>query len=274
MMRRLRELDRLDAQFGLGTTPGRRSTPIRERTRSGLVLVVSVLVVMGVLVGPGGALPDSWARRIGLGDEPLGRPPTAPSSTSYSYLQTQADGETPIAWDPCRKVRYAINPSGGPDDSVAMVRDSVAEVSRLTGLKFEYVGPTGDRPHWRGEHEWLPRPKSYEVLVSWATADEVPELAGSVAGIGGSQSLGLDRAHMRYVSGGATLDRDSFDAMEQEPDGRAFQRTIVLHELGHAVGLGHVKDPRQLMYDDNVGQLDFADGDRAGLAKLGAGRCF
>jgi predicted Zn-dependent protease len=79
---------------------------------------------------------------------------------------------------------------------------------------------------------------------------------------------------MRYVSGGATLDRDSFDALDSPPDGRTLQRAIVLHELGHVVGLGHVDDPRQLMYADNVGQLDFAEGDRAGLAKLGGGRCF
>jgi predicted Zn-dependent protease len=48
---------------------------------------------------------------------------------------------------------------------------------------------------------------------------------------------------------------------------------VVLHELGHVVGLAHVDDARELMYRDNVGQTSFGSGDLTGLAALGRGRC-
>ena len=49
---------------------------------------------------------------------------------------------------------------------------------------------------------------------------------------------------------------------------------VVLHELGHVVGLDHVSDPSQLMTP--VGRPDllgYAAGDRTGLALLGGGEC-
>lgn len=37
--------------------------------------------------------------------------------------------------------------------------------------------------------------------------------------------------------------------------------------------LNPIDDPFELMYEDNVGQLDFGPGDRQGLAVLGQGEC-
>lgn len=57
-------------------------------------------------------------------------------------------------------------------------------------------------------------------------------------------------------------------------DGRQVVRAIVLHELGHLVGLGHVTDATQLMYPEGQpGVTDFGAGDLAGLAALGRGTC-
>ncbi len=78
---------------------------------------------------------------------------------------------------------------------------------------------------------------------------------------------------LHYVTGGVTLDSASFAAMRQRPDGPALQRAIVLHELGHLVGLAHASDQTELMNADNDGRLDYGPGDREGLAKLGAGPC-
>lgn len=49
---------------------------------------------------------------------------------------------------------------------------------------------------------------------------------------------------------------------------------VVLHELGHVVCLRHAEGKDELMYRSNDGSVPiFGDGDRAGLALLGAGRC-
>jgi hypothetical protein len=50
-------------------------------------------------------------------------------------------------------------------------------------------------------------------------------------------------------------------------------RAIVMHELGHVVGLAHVDDRGELMYADSVGQKTFGPGDLTGLGALGRGRC-
>ena len=43
--------------------------------------------------------------------------------------------------------------------------------------------------------------------------------------------------------------------------------------IGCSIGLDHVDDPAQLMYQDNVGLTELGPGDLAGLAAVGAGRC-
>lgn len=50
--------------------------------------------------------------------------------------------------------------------------------------------------------------------------------------------------------------------------------SILLHEMGHVVGLGHSEDKGQLMYRANDGtRPGFSDGDLAGLTLLGNGPC-
>jgi hypothetical protein len=182
-------------------------------------------------------------------------------------------GSEPVTWDPCRPIHYEVNIAGGPPDAGAVVAGAIRDVSQATGLKFEYDGLTDARPRWRSSD--LPFSATHHpVLISWATESEVSQLAGRVAGIGGSLPQRARNGRLRYVSGGVTLDAASFTAMNQRPDGRALERAIVLHELGHLVGLAHVPDHAELMYADNVGQLDYGPGDREGLAKLGAAPCF
>jgi hypothetical protein len=48
--------------------------------------------------------------------------------------------------------------------------------------------------------------------------------------------------------------------------------TVLQHELGHAVGLGHILDPFQLMSPLPV-VTDWGRGDLAGLEELGEGPC-
>lgn len=273
MMRKLRQLDRIDARYGLGAPAAQPPRRIGARISTLITLVITVTVLIAFVVF-GGVLPQSFASHLGLGKSRLAEPPASPVSTSYRFMNQQPGGAEPVAWDPCRPIQYAINPAGGPPHATRLVRGAIAEVSRLTGLVFERTGVTTDRPQQGTSHSWLPRTMPYDVLVSWAGASEVPKLSGPVAGIGGSAAVSTDTERQRYAHGEATLDTDAFHKLQGRPHGRALERAILLHELGHVVGLGHVGDPAQLMYADNQGLLDFSDGDRAGLVQVGSGRCF
>ena len=50
---------------------------------------------------------------------------------------------------------------------------------------------------------------------------------------------------------------------------------MILHELGHLMGLGHVRTRGELMHPAGGGVVDFGPGDLEGLRQLGAdGGCF
>src|SRR6478735_2946052 len=270
--RRLRELDRLDAQYGLGAPlPQQR---VRRDWRRIVVPVAALALLLMILVAVPGVAPANIRRFLGLGPHRLGHLPAVDAGGAYKFLAKQAGiGSQPVTWDPCQPIHYEVNIAGGPTDAVDLVTGAISDVSRRTGLKFEYEGQTGARPRWKSSN--LPFFAAYRpALISWATESEVSQLAGRVAGIGGSLPQRARDGRLHYVTGGVTLDSASFTALNRRPDGRALERAIILHELGHLVGLAHVSDQAELMNADNVGQIDYARGDRAGLAKLGAGPCF
>ncbi len=169
-----------------------------------------------------------------------------------------------------------VNPTRSPADGGNLIAAAVARVSAATGLEFVLDGSTDevardDRPAYlpdRYPGRWAP------VLVSWSDPGASPDLAGDVAGYGGSSRLDLSEGSV-YLSGGVVLDAPQLATLEAEPTGAASVRAIIEHELGHLVGLDHVDDPTQLM--NPVGSravTDYATGDIQGLALLGQGRCF
>jgi hypothetical protein len=155
----------------------------------------------------------------------------------------------------------------------------VAAASQASGLKFVYDGPTAEAPSDdrqafqpdRYGKRWAP------VLIAWSTPAETPGLAGDVAGLGGSgyaQAPGQPLVPLVLAAGQVSLDAPDLAAISAgRPDGAAEVRAIIMLELGHVLGLNHVNDPAQLMFAENNGVMDFAAGDRAGLALLGSGPC-
>lgn len=43
----------------------------------------------------------------------------------------------------------------------------------------------------------------------------------------------------------------------------------LMHELGHVVGLAHVSDPEQLMFESSTGRSSWGLGDIQGLRRVG-----
>jgi hypothetical protein len=263
-------------------------SPRQRRRRNwtgvgGAVLVVAV-VGLGIVADHLGLLPGARPAASAYGpsagveaaDEPLGSPPPAPAGGgTYGFTAVQDDGVTPVAYDPCRPVHYVVRPTNAPFGGDQLVHEAVTRVSAATGLQFVDDGSTDEAPDERREpfqpdrygNRWAP------LLITWDTVSENADLAGDVAGLGGSTPVGRAGGPTVYVTGAVALDAALFDEILAQPGGVDVARAIVLHELGHAVGLDHVSDPTQLMYPETSAVLDFADGDLAGLARLGAGEC-
>jgi hypothetical protein len=212
-----------------------------------------------------------------LSKHPLGTPALAPAGTGgYSFLLAHLDG-SPVAWDPCRPVHYVVRPDGAPEGGDTLVRWAFGQMSAATGLSFVDDGaiseaPSTQRPSFQPDRygdRWAP------VLIAWSSPVEWPPLAAGVLGRGGPTPFGLvGRDDERFVTGQAVFNGPALDLqLRRGDDNKA--RAVLLHELGHLVGLGHVTDPYQVMYDSNAYPLpSYRSGDRRGLALLGAGRCF
>ena len=210
---------------------------------------------------------------------PLGRPAPPPERhDSYRFLDRQWDGEAPVpvTWSPCRPIHVTLNPADAPDGFEDDLLDALGVVSAATGLVFVYDGVTDERPD-PGRGAYLPEAygdRWAPVLVAWTGDEVVEEFEGDVVGVALSRTA-EDRASGLEVrtTGFVYLDTD-LHRYPRDPTGQAAYVSVLHHELGHLVGLGHVDDESQLMHPEDTGRLrTFADGDRTGLAQLGLGRC-
>jgi hypothetical protein len=210
---------------------------------------------------------------------PLNEPPPAPlSAGAYEFLQSQPNGGGPVAWDPCRPIRYVINPAGAPPEGDALLRDALQRTANATGLQFVDSGATTEI--WSKDRESF-QPDRYgdrwaPVLVTWSTEQATPDLAGYIAGFAGPTSVSDPEGRSAFVSGSVVLDATDITGILATPGGAAKARAVIQHELGHLVGLGHVADSAQLMYSENTDEQtgDWGTGDLAGLTQLGRGECF
>jgi hypothetical protein len=293
-----------DALRAAGSAPPRRR---RRRFGSAAVLLLAVVGLVALLAVPGarewvqvqGTAPDSllpsWAepdvqleqpdgslvavppRPTDAQDTPLGVAPAVPEGQGgYAFAATR-DGSEPVSFDPCRPVHVVLNLALAPPDAQDQLARALAVVTEATGLRFVVDGGTDEPP---GTDRPLVQPDRYgerwaPVLVAWTTPQDVPELDGETLGIGGAASYQSgDADSVRYVSGVVYLDAAQLAAVPDELRSEV-SHVLLLHELGHLVGLDHVSDPSQLMYDEMVeGVTAFGEGDRRGLALLGQGDCF
>lgn len=281
--------------------------------RFGLALLaVGVLVAVGLIALGGRGAPEETATVVGdpapttaSGPGPTGVPVpmptiTAPTTTEppttttappvrlapevpipaeigpHVWLVTEPDGE-PVRWDPCDPIRFVTNSRLAPPGAPEIVAEAMARVTAATGLVFEDAGPSDEAPPPDGARLLRDRARYGDgwspVLISWTDATEVPELA-EYAGLARAFSVWADPGEAIFVSGHVELDAHDASQMLSWGD-REYLVALVMHELGHLVGLGHVRETSEVMTDDPGGvvALDWGLGDRFGLATLGRGEC-
>jgi hypothetical protein len=197
--------------------------------------------------------------------------PATSSAWHYAFLGLQPDGWNPIRWNPCvRAITYKINLDGAPASQLPALRAAVATVAAATHLPLRYAGTTTVIPTLANIRSG--------ALTTLAHASLVIAFARPGTGPGRSTLLHADGrawggvswrtysapvAYSRVVSGYVVIPM----TLLRYP--KTVLRAIYLHELGHAVGLGHVTDRTQLM-NATVLVYSFGSGDMAGLAHVGA----
>ena len=226
----------------------------------------------------------------------VAHPATAATATySVNHAIDPHTGRSVVArWTPCltiggvtspTTISYAVN-TGGVASRVTLVQKALAQVTSYSGLRFRYVGtvsyvphyavlhyPSGDRLMFNAAQQ---RAATHaDLVVGWVSASKTNLFRGTEAGVGTVSWTGSYRSQLRIVEAAALIKlgvplRSGFS-------GGASVGSLLLHEIGHAVGLNHVGATSQIMYPvlGSYTPAAYQSGDRTGLRVVGrAAGCF
>ena len=201
--------------------------------------------------------------------EPVGKP-------RQHRLTEGGDGRT-IRWNPCAgPITWTFNPRHAPTRGLKQVKQGFRRVHRATGLEFEYVGTTRQKPNAFGEKVR----NGADVILGWRTARDYRLFRDhrQVVGEGGNtHRYGFREADgsrtSKAVSGGVVLNANQ-DRRLANGFGRGYTwGEVIIHEIGHVLGLSHVDSSKQVMYFQTIRRkAEWGAGDLRGLQKVGSGR--
>ena len=216
----------------------------------------------------------------------------AGATTAYSITRTTDpySGHTSVVrWAPCtvsstgvvttHYITYKIN-TAGVYSRVRLVKDALAKVTAASGLRFRYLGSTTYVPHnavlhyASGDRYVFDAAQERartgaELVVAWAKGSASNLLTPGEAGVGTDSWSGSYTAQLRIVQGAVVMRRGV--ALKPGFTAGASVGALLLHELGHAVGLNHVGLKSQTMYP-TIGSWSrgwYHYGDVAGLRLVG-----
>ena len=244
--------------------PARPTDPVTRRPVRTLAMVAVGLVLV-LIAGIGPTLASHPSR----GDSR----PLFGGARSHAFIGRSDDGE-PYRWDPCSAIHYQVDLGLLNDHVLDDVKEAVRRVSLASGLAFEFDGVvhvsvgdlvgSGDfvTATTAGLH-WSP------VLIAFRSRSAMRALDASGAyGVAIPVTTRFDAE--QFVSAAVVINASA--GLEDGFDRAPSVGTVLQHELGHVVGLGHILDPFQLMSPVPV-VTDWGTGDLAGLEELGEGPC-
>ena len=195
-----------------------------------------------------------------------------------------------IRWNPCQAaVTYAVNPrlagktERARSSAVRDVADAFRRVSERTGITFQYEGRTDEIPSNTKKGSWSDRQRAAEIVVAWVDQRRPQTRTNLMTDTGGGYGSGVGGWMMRAwtdsagrwqaaIGRGFVVLNSAHNHLYEPGYGSGMTRgSLLLHEVGHAMGLGHAGSSREIMYPTMLsrGSSGYKDGDRAGLKKVG-----
>ena len=194
---------------------------------------------------------------VPMGDASFSSGPIAaaiPADNNFAFEVTNSAGAA-ARWNPCEAVHYSVVYPGAPAGWQNDVSNDIAQVGQATGLSFVNDGTYSSASAV---------PASSKIVISW------------VSGLSGGDTIGLT-TYSYYNSAPYTPQIVSAQvellSSLQSGGGMSGEQPVLLHELGHAVGLAHV-NAGEVMNPVDQGFSTYQAGDLNGMQRLGsAGGC-
>ena len=202
--------------------------------------------------------------------------PAARAKVDGAFKFLERVGGAPVRWNPCETISYAVNTDGATSSIKPDLHEALARVTRATQIEFVSVGTTEEtflRAYQRMRYRGVIR--KAELIIIWVDHGDYQEILRRLhdprPSIAFAKTMaGLYADQDQYFGGIIVMDAE---ATSQRGFGHSYAHgSVLLHELGHIMGLDHVKDPDQLMYSGrhpNYGLQDFGAGDLEGLRRIG-----
>lgn len=210
-------------------------------------------------VGPGDLVSPAVVAEAGGAADPggsgPGRPPE-PAPGTYRYL---SDG--PARWNPCEPIPWWLNTAGAPAHARDDVVAAMAAVTEASGLRFDHRGTTS--------HTAATGAPEPGIIISFddATTSPLWEPDMTAQGLGGASWVRHADGTTEITDGWVTIRRDLGLDAGMRSGGLGL---LMLHELGHVLGVGHPDASNQLM-SSRIGSEVLADGDRWAFWHVGIG---
>ena len=214
-------------------------------------------------------------------------------ATPFALIPLQPDAFTGtsvvVRWAPCIKrngatkthvIHYRVNPAGHAS-RVKLAKRAVGKLAAASGLTFAYDGKTSYLPHNALHNGTLTfqaldeeRKANVPFVIAWAKAGTGPGasnlLDSGEAGKGTVSWRSGTTSELRINDGAVVIRRNAGKQLKSGFGSGGTVGSLLLHELGHAVGLQHAS-PGEIMAPiiDSRTPGNYAAGDRTGLAKVG-----
>lgn len=185
-----------------------------------------------------------------------------PAVGSYAFTRTTAAG--PLRWNPCQGIRYVVNLGGYDASEGAVISEAVERLEAATGIPLVPSGTTTFTPT-----------SATPIGDASITADLVIALSDEAhTDLVPGSVVGKTYISFSSVISHASVVIDMGDVGARPEWSSTGAGPVLLHELGHAVGLGHISDGTQIMNSvaTQSGPATYAAGDLAGLWQVGASR--
>ena len=173
---------------------------------------------------------------------------------AHEFLNRETDG-SPYRWNPCQPIHFAVNPDHEPAGADADLREAIARVSAATGIRFVDEGRsvyTADQQIGSVFQAGIPgQPRYLPLLITFVTSQAFHFIVDTKHAIAfGMPARGDGTLAHEFVSGVVVI-----DVGEPIPSGfqsRFSMGTLLMHELGHVMGLAHVGAGDEIMWSPNV----------------------